>query len=355
MELKRNSIDWRLTSTDTLVLKGIAICGMLCWHLFYCPNPVGESFSFLTKWFGIMGDVCVSAFLFASGYGLSIQYTKFASANRGGQNWKFTIRRLVKFYANYWVILLLMLPVGIFGFHRPLVESDSLKTILMAWFREIFAISGHSSYNASWWFNALIIELYLLFPMLYYGLKHACIPTLVFVFFQRHLSIAHIGMDMQIYLPIFAIGIFAAMYSEKINSYLLRFPRWVVCVAALGSLLIPAVALLLLDNGVIFYRGIKLYGLLTIGLTMIIVLLRGVGKGVSQCVAFLGKHSSNIYLMHTLIFFYWFPKFFYGLHNPFIIFCSLLTICVVISAGIEKMKELSHYNQLVKNILRKIE
>ena len=80
---QRNTIDWHLSTSDTLILKGIAICGMLCWHLFYCPNPVGEEFSFITKWFGIMGDVCVSAFLFVSGYGLTIKYASW-SANRGG-------------------------------------------------------------------------------------------------------------------------------------------------------------------------------------------------------------------------------------------------------------------------------
>ena len=86
MELKqRNTIDTRLSKTDIAVLKGIAICGMLCWHLFYCPNPCGVQFGTITHWIGIMGDVCVSAFLFASGYGLSSQFDRYQLANGGGR------------------------------------------------------------------------------------------------------------------------------------------------------------------------------------------------------------------------------------------------------------------------------
>lgn len=85
MELKqRNNIDSNLTNTDTAALKGIAICGMLCWHLFYCPNPCGVQFGAFTHWVGLMGDVCVSAFLFASGYGLAKQFEKDAYGEWGG-------------------------------------------------------------------------------------------------------------------------------------------------------------------------------------------------------------------------------------------------------------------------------
>lgn len=73
MEMK-NHIDFNLTKTDTAVLKGIAICGMLCWHLFFCQNPLSIEYSGITRWIAILGDVCVSIFLFCSGYGLCCGY-----------------------------------------------------------------------------------------------------------------------------------------------------------------------------------------------------------------------------------------------------------------------------------------
>lgn len=81
MEMK-NQIDFSLTKTDTAVLKGIAICGMLCWHLFHSPNPFDIEYSGLVKWLSIIGDVCVSIFLFVSGYGLTIQLEQQMVANK---------------------------------------------------------------------------------------------------------------------------------------------------------------------------------------------------------------------------------------------------------------------------------
>jgi len=248
-----------------------------------------------------------------------------------------------------------MLPIGIIGFNRPLVESDSVIEICKAWFREIFAISGHSSYNASWWFNALIIELYFLFPLLFYGLKHALIPTLLFTFLQRHLSIAHIGMDMQIYLPIFVIGMIFSMYSDNLTKFGYYLPKWLIYLIVCAGIIIPCMFLPIIDDGAIFYNGIKLYWLLTIAIMMAIVLFRGQVLWLRKGVTFLGKHSSNIYWMHTLIFFYWFPKYFYSLHNPLLIFTALLGICLILSIALEKIKDTSGYTELIRKTLRKFE
>ena len=35
----------KISKHDTLFLKGLAICGMLIWHIFWCPNPQGIIFS----------------------------------------------------------------------------------------------------------------------------------------------------------------------------------------------------------------------------------------------------------------------------------------------------------------------
>lgn len=77
-------IDYSLTKEDSNILKGFAICGMLCWHLFYCDNPVGRQFSEFTRFVGMVGDVCVSLFLFVSGYGMSYTLHK-ADQSGGGQ------------------------------------------------------------------------------------------------------------------------------------------------------------------------------------------------------------------------------------------------------------------------------
>lgn len=74
MELTK--IDFALTVTDTLSIKGVAIIGMLCWHLFFCQNPLDIEFSPIVRFLSILGDSCVSIFLFVSAYGLTVSYSK---------------------------------------------------------------------------------------------------------------------------------------------------------------------------------------------------------------------------------------------------------------------------------------
>lgn len=67
----------KISKQDTLFLKGIAIAGMLMWHIFYCPNPEGITYSPIIQYIGTIGDVCVSIFLFISGYIFTLSYISF--------------------------------------------------------------------------------------------------------------------------------------------------------------------------------------------------------------------------------------------------------------------------------------
>lgn len=67
-----NKIDYRISLNETNAIKGIAIIAMLVHHLFYEHPEYGES----TYQLALIGKVCVAMFLFLSGYGLSVQYSK---------------------------------------------------------------------------------------------------------------------------------------------------------------------------------------------------------------------------------------------------------------------------------------
>ena len=62
-------------------------------------------------------------------------------------------------------------------------------------------------------------------------------------------------------------------------------------------------------------------------------------KPIKQTLVFLGKHSMNIFLFHTFIFYFWFKEFIYASRNPIIIFVLLLSICLIISMGLEWIKK----------------
>ena len=90
-------------------------------------------------------------------------------------------------------VFLIFVPLTVCCFDRPLSvpygeHSNKLKHLLM----DLFCLQGYSSYNITWWFNKLIIILYLLFPILYW----CCKKTKIFIVF---ISIGIAGLNSEAY------------------------------------------------------------------------------------------------------------------------------------------------------------
>lgn len=75
---------------------------------------------------------------------------------------------------------------------------------------------------------------------------------------------------------------------------------------------------------------------------------------IGNSLSFLGKHSMNIFLFHTFIYYYWFKDFIYYTRNPLLIFMILLSVCLVISMGIEYLKKVLHFAQCQQKIMNKL-
>ena len=71
---------------------------------------------------------------------------------------------------------------------------------------------------------------------------------------------------------------------------------------------------------------------------------------ISNLLEFVGKHSMNIFLFHTFIYYYWFRDFIYASRNPIVIYLLLLLICLLVSVGIELLKKIIRFNIMVNHI-----
>ena len=170
MEKKENlTID--LSTSDTAILKGIALLLLLTHHIWGGINNGrfedvlihGEP---LFRGIGAHCKVCVAIFVVLSGYGL----TKGCLSKGGLPNvFTFFLHRYTKLMINYWLIWLLFVPLGIFAFGRtfPSVYGDNWLFLSIADFFGVYNLvaSNSNGYNATWWFYSLIILLYLLFPI----------------------------------------------------------------------------------------------------------------------------------------------------------------------------------------------
>ena len=345
--------DFALSRQDTAVLKGIAICAMLFHHLYFSIPAGVENYSGILLRLGDLGKVCVSIFLFCSGYGLAASYANRKNVSLKGSV-AFVARRFLKFYSNYWIILLIFIPISIFVFGRTFEVAYAGMNIPKRIVFELLAINSTSSYNITWWFNVLIVILYLLFPIIYWLVERTGIVFVMFSLALLRICYHIPGKYAEIYLlqfP-FVIGVYWSTRASKTTNRVDFVEKHrVLCLVMVVALL--AVLVFLRFRPVIpKWYGVRMDPFLTCATAIIVILAIRRIQWLSTWLAFLGKHSMNIYLMHTFFNGYWHPQW---LHTGIwmrsgLNFLVLLSICLVISVFLEWMKERSGFNSVVNKI-----
>lgn len=334
-------------------MKGIAICAMLCHHLYACPPEGVEPYSGVLHWIGVLGKVCVALFLFCSGYGLAASYTPISVI----EDLKFIGRRLVKFYLNYWVIFLIFVPITVFVFHRPLYAAYGENNVWLNLILDVFGMQGFDSYNITWWFNKLIITLYLLFPMLYRLVKIQPWIVLLIGFalmrFESHMPGSYV--KILTWQNSFVLGLFWKLSEHKG----LSVQEWIVKhnVLSIGISFILLIGIIIIRMYPIIphWGGTRIDGFLSCAIALSVFFILRPLKHVKNVFAYLGKHSINIYLIHSFFNGLWCPEWLHagewlrGGGN----FAILMLICLAISIGIECAKNKLGLYKLMNTITKK--
>ena len=352
--MQAQPIDFRISPNETNIIKGIAICAMLIHHLFYETNAYG----YCIQQIGIICKVCVSIFLFVSGYGLTIQYSKKSHKslrNRISNTLKFLLKRFSKFYLNYWAIFIILVPLGVFVFGKPL--SASYGTVPPPWqslIKDILGIQGMNSYIMTWWFNALIVSLYLLFPFLLWLMKRDIISVgfiILLILWPREHFVGNFfyifelwNPNLAVYTLVFALGIFSAIHIEHINNILNKIS--IVTTFIFSLLLAIAFCFIRQIWAIEFIDAIAVDALITFFTVVLIISFRRLTNFQMKLFVFLGRHSMNIYLIHTFILMFFFPRIIFETKNPIIIFATLLTESIIFSTLLELAKRKLNFYKL---------
>lgn len=356
-----------LSKQDTSVMKGIAIIAMLCHHVYTCQPDWVEAYPYVLTMIGVLGKVCVAIFLFCSGYGLSVQYDKvlyatntFLDTVRG--TIRFLLKRFIKFYSAYWFIFLIFVPITVFFFDRPLAAAygENVNIVKRLIF-DILGIQGFQSYNITWWFNYLIILLYLFFPILFFAIRKAkwlgLIVSLLLMRMANKLGIFNY-YDLLLWQFPFVLGIGWATYQDKLNSlskYIRKYPIYfTVGVTALLCVGIAQRLYNIIPFGNI--TGVRFDGPLTVLILLTVIAVLRKCTYAYQVLNFLGKHSINIYMIHTFFNGYWtgFHKYmhtseicrWWGINMWLLLMC-----CLLVSMLIEYTKEKICWNNVYYMVL----
>lgn len=321
--------DSYLSIKDTNVLKGIALLLLLIHHLFYLNNGLYDDIPiwknrYVVQEIGIMAKVCVAIFVLLSGYGLTISTVK----NGGIPNLKtFYIHRFKKLFLNYWFIWCLFVPISIFVFNYTFKDAyhDHIAVHLIADIAGLHAIifTDTYCYNPTWWFYSCIILLYILFPLLYKWVRSDVISVLLVAMAISFLPIPYIDV-IRFNLLAFILGIIFVVRKLPPPSNSRIFPLLILLLLMVerNYTKYPIFTDCLISASLVqFYRSFTL------------------SRPIKQVLAFIGKHSMNIFLFHTFIFYFWFKEYIYATRMPIVIFLFLLVVCIVISVVLEWVKK----------------
>lgn len=202
-----------LERRDTKIIKGLAIIFVIVGHVFLM---LGNT-SCISK----IASLGVSLFLFVSGYGLVKSYEK------KGFN-RFFINKINKIYIPYLINIIVIIFISIYF----LKEVYSIKEILFA----LLGIDFLSKFEPSLWYITYIFIWYLIFYMCF-KFEKVCkfmkvlimfliyaIVVYLYIYVRKH----YILWNYSLYGLFFPLGVFYALYMDKIIDYLFKFKYLII-------------------------------------------------------------------------------------------------------------------------------
>lgn len=135
---------------------------MILHHIWGFPEKIPElPLSHLEVQIGAACKICVSIFMFLSGYGLYYTFGK-----------KGTIRvwhRVWNIYKRFWQVFFIFAPIGFLFLSKPFALPNFLANLFCLEF----------SYNHEWWFLGTYIELLLVLPIVLLANTKKWFPYLI--------------------------------------------------------------------------------------------------------------------------------------------------------------------------------
>ncbi|RJF55337.1 acyltransferase [Serratia inhibens] len=297
-------------------LKGIAIILMLVHHLFAYPGRISPDISVyhivngidIEMYLGLFGKICVSMFLFLSGYGFSLKKEI---------SFKYIWGKLKNLYISYWIVLFIFVPIGIIFFPG---ERYSLSPSL---FIENF-IGLKSTYNSEWWFFKLYVLYVLSLPLLS-KLNTTALLGVLFAAAMCGKGLQYFPWAPQVlieyctWLLPFGFGmVFGRTQQAPAGSWLAKL------IATLGRthpliLLVVTVAVFIVAHNP---------GLLLVTPLFIIAMMKtadALGSRVNKVVVELGKHSMYMWLTHSFYCYYFTQKLIFApRYTPLVLLLLIL-------------------------------
>jgi hypothetical protein len=345
-------------------MKGILIIFMLYHHLFsgdYTAHNVQLVFApdiFDYPYFVLFGKTCVGGFAFLSAYGIMKQMMKI---NKPSGFIRAVLRRLIRLEstvifiyttAMLYITLVMKVKISTFYldangyFHRHWILIDALG--LADLFRT-------PTFNVTWWYMSAAVLIILVMPfvcLIYRKLRYYTLPVMAvypYLLMRQDRYANHLAVLLA---AVFFGSAFAyENWFEKIDD-LRRKAVWsqIVYIAVCAALTVFAFC------GSMKHISVDRY-YVPAAVVMASLTMSYFSRipYLNKVLGFLGKYSGDIFMVHTLIYFYYYPDFIYSFRYDLLILAVLLAISLLAALIISGLKKLTRYDRLTELVLRKLE
>lgn len=351
-------------------IKGIVIILMLAHHLFRVPSlyegfeicftPFGEDFiNKICTYF----KLCVGAFAFITGYGLSKSLKNDSSTYS-----KFFLARYVKSFFPFWILFIIIVTATqlidgtsiSFYFKEGANIFQGILYILLD-FLGLSVFTKTPRFMAEWWYMGACILFILLVPIFKKMIeKYGAIAAIgAVVLIPRVLNVGFLGgINPLSFLMAPLLGVIFEKYDlfAKINEFTVPITKNKYVRKILTFILFAAVWILSIE----FYHGVNAKYVWEINYAVVpVIFIVFINRYalrwsiVKRIFAYVGLHSASMYITHMFAIKY-LGKYIYKMPYFMLSVLFLFAITLVFSILLELIKKLTRINKLEKLMLSKI-
>lgn len=368
----KNKIEFN--KENTLTLKGIAILMMMFHHCFRIPTLFKDYkvsfFPFSQDFVVDISDffkICVSIFAFITGYGLILSLKKLNDKYEWSKNdiLKWCKKRVIKVLSGFWMIALLSYIICQIVDGRFYTVFFDGKQIIDGIFELIANFFGLSNYFgtplfcSTWWYMSLAVLFIITLPLFAklfkkfgYTFVLICVIIIPRIFgweFKDNTFFAFL-------FPLLLGAIFAeqnllvkfANFKLTKNIYLNKFLKFII-----ESFLVFLCINIYLQLPLKKFWEFS-YGVIPVFLICYLYEFYLDIPYLKNILGFFGKHSMNIFLIHTFYRSYYLNSFIYSFRNFIKIIAVLFAISLATSIVLELFKKLIRYDKLIDKLQAKV-
>lgn len=365
----------KFTKEHTMQMKGIAIIILLFHHCFlntqrwatvpyeklattkgwgYYPISFAPFSSHTIQYLASFSKICVAMFVFMTGYGMWVSYE---SQKKKTTMSNYIKKRMVTLMTGFLIIFVvtevLAIPTGrfieVYGHDFRSVVYMIIDALGLA------KLLGTPLFCLTWWYMSLAIVLIMIFPFVHSIMeKYQWVVVVASIIVPRACGFGQ-STDLFRYLLAYTLGMYFAQHDllARIKEKFMEQNVAGKLLSLIVSLIGLAVIIKCRQNAWIGWKYLDFWdGFAAMYVIIISYIYILNGKWIVKGLGFLGKHSMNIFLIHSFYRDVFFHEFTYSFYYAWLDYIVLMAISLVTSIVLEWFKKLIRYEKFIEWVKR---